>query len=86
MENDVKDDIYLLFAKVVVEKLTLMGYDIDMQAGEDLECDKFMIEGKIYKMGQILGQWKQRRVVITDRIESYKGDKNKMTFEMKNIR
>ena len=43
-----------------------------------------MMKGDVYKKSQILGQWNMRKLVITDRIESYKNDK--CTFEMKNIR
>ena len=30
IENDARDDLYLLLARIVVAKLTLLGYDIDL--------------------------------------------------------
>jgi hypothetical protein len=58
-----------------MEKLLLLDYSIDLKQGEDSEVDKFMMSGDVYKLSQIMHQWKLRRLVLTDRIESFKGDK-----------
>lgn len=68
MENDTKDDLYMFFSKIVVEKLILMDYSIDLKQGEDLEADKFMMVGEVYKRGQIMNVWNRRKLVLTDRI------------------
>jgi hypothetical protein len=67
-----------------LEKLVLLGSVVDLTQGEDPNVDKFVMSGEILKMGQILGQWSKRKLVLTDRIESFKG--LKCTFQMKNIR
>lgn len=84
MENDTKDDLYMFFSKIIVEKLMLMDYSIDLKQGEDLDADKFMMAGEVYKRGQIMNVWSPRKLVLTDRIESFKGEK--CTYEMKNIK
>lgn len=75
VENDTKDDLYLFYSKIIVEKLILMDYSIDLKQGEDLDGDKFMMVGEVYKRGQIMNVWNQRKLVLTDRIESFRGDK-----------
>jgi hypothetical protein len=72
VESDVKDDLYILFAKIMVEKMILMDYEIDLKVGEDLDADKFMMSGDVYKRAQVINRWDLRRLVITDRIESFR--------------
>lgn len=79
-----KDDLYLLFAKIVSEKLLLLDYDIDLKQGEDLDADKFMMSGELFKKAQVKNEWNKRRIVISDRIESFKD--NKMTFSMTHLK
>ena len=43
-----------------------------------------MLKGEVWKKGQVVNQWNLRKMVLTDRIESFKEDK--MTFQMANIR
>lgn len=40
-----KDDLYILFAKIVVEKLILLDFEINLKEGEDIEGDKFLMTG-----------------------------------------
>lgn len=40
--------------------------------------------GPLLKKSQYLGKWAERRMVVTDRIESFRG--GKCTFSMRNIR
>ena len=84
LEDDVKDDLFVFFAKIIVEKLMLADCFVDVQEGEDLDCDKFIMKGAIFKKAQVLQTWNERFMILTDRIESFRGDK--CTFEMKNIK
>jgi len=84
IENDTKDDLYILYAKIIVEKLILLDYDINLKEGEDIEGDKFLMTGEVYKKGQVINQWNLRKMVLTDRIESFREDK--LTFQMTNIK
>ena len=84
IENDTKDDLYILFAKIITEKLILLDYQLDLKEGEDIDGDKFLMTGELYKKGQVINQWNLRKIVITDRIESFRSDK--LTFEMTNIK
>ncbi len=68
IDNDVMDDLYLLFAKIILQKLILMDCAVDLAQEEDPNVDKFMMAGEVFKMGQILGQWKKRKLILTDRI------------------
>ena len=68
MENDLRDDLYVFYAKIIVEKLMLLDYPVDLKEGEDLDADKFMMTGDVYKKGQVINQWNIRKLVITDRI------------------
>lgn len=45
IESDMKDDLYILFAKIVVEKLILLDFEINLKEGEDIEGDKFLMTG-----------------------------------------
>jgi hypothetical protein len=40
--------------------------------------------GEVYKKGQVINQFHLRKLVLTDRIESFREDK--MTFQMSNIK
>lgn len=51
---------------------------------DDANVDRFIMAGEILKRSQFFGNWAQRKLVVTDRIQSFKGDK--CTFEMKNIK
>jgi hypothetical protein len=42
------------------------------------------MEGTLLKKSQFLGKWAERRLVATDRIESFRN--GKCTFAMRNIR
>lgn len=84
IENDSKDDLYLLFSRIVVAKLTLLEYDIDPKQQDSPEVDRFMMAGPLLKKSQFLGRWDERWMVITDRIESFKEEV--CTFEMAGIR
>mgnify|MGYP000229939288 CR=1 FL=1 len=55
-----------------------MDYAVNLKEGEDPDCDKSMLRGEIWKKGQVINQWNIRKMVLTDRIESFKDDK--MTF------
>jgi hypothetical protein len=57
LENDTKDDLFIFMAKIIVEKLLLMDYEIDLNEGEDPECDKFIMKGTLLKKGQVLNEW-----------------------------
>ena len=61
-----------------MEKLFLLGHEVNLQEGEDLDADKFMMTGDVLKKGQVMNQWNQRKLVLTDRIESFRD--NKCTF------
>ena len=68
IDNDIKDDLYLLFSKIIIEKMMIMDHQIDLNQGEDLEADKFMMKGEVYKKGQVKNEWNLRKIVISDRI------------------
>ena len=68
IDNDTKDDLYLLFSKIIVEKLLLFDYEVDLKQGEDLDADKFMMTGEVYKRAQVKNEWNIRKLVISDRI------------------
>jgi hypothetical protein len=82
--NDIKDDLYLLFSKIIVQKLTLLSFDVNLTQKDDETVDRFIMKGELLKKSQFFGKWAMRKIVITDRIESFKCDK--CTFEMKNIK
>lgn len=67
-----------------MQKLLLISFDINLKEKDDEEVDRFMMEGELMKKSQFFGKWAARKIVITDRIESYRSAK--CTFEMKNIR
>lgn len=75
LEQDTKEDLYSFFAKVIVEKLLLFDYPINLKQTEDPNADKFMMTGELLKKGQIINQWNKRKMILTDRIESFKGSK-----------
>lgn len=67
-----------------MQKLNLLGYEIEEKGEEEEEVDRFMMAGEILKKSQFVGRWDLRKVVITDRIESFKNDV--CTFEITNIK
>jgi hypothetical protein len=67
-----------------VEKLKLMDHLIDKDSVDDPQVDKFIMNGELFKKGQHLNSWSKRKIILTDRIESFKGEK--CTFEIKNIK
>lgn len=42
------------------------------------------MRGEIFKRGQVMNQWNLRKLVVTDRIESFRD--SKLTYQMSNIR
>jgi hypothetical protein len=68
IENDSNDDLYLLLSKILVQKLTLLEYEIDMDETVNENVDRFIMEGEIMKKSQFIGRWDLRKMVITDRI------------------
>ena len=42
------------------------------------------MRGEIFKRGQVMNQWNLRKLVVTDRIESFR--ESKLTYQMNNIR
>ena len=67
-----------------MQKLNLLGYEILDKVEEEEEVDRFVMAGDILKKSQFVGRWDLRKVVITDRIESFKNDIS--TFEISNIK
>jgi hypothetical protein len=57
IENDARDDLYLLLARILVAKLTLLGYDIDPHQQDCPSSDRFIISGGLLKKSQFLGRW-----------------------------
>jgi len=53
----------------------LLDCEVDLKSKDDPNADKFMMSGEIYKLSQVMHHWKLRKIILTDRIESYKGDK-----------
>jgi hypothetical protein len=49
--------LYLLFAKIIVAKLTLLEYEIDQTQKDSLDEDRFMMSGDLLKKSQFLGRW-----------------------------
>lgn len=64
--------------------MILMSLDVNLKEKDDENVDRFMMEGELLKKSQFFGKWAARKIVITDRIESFRCAK--CTFEMKNIR
>lgn len=71
-------------ARIVVHKLTLLEYDIDSTQGDSPEEDRFIMTGEILKKSQYLGRWDTRKMIITDRIESFR--EGVCTFQIAGIR
>ena len=65
-------------------KLTLLEYEIDQSHRDNLDEDRFMMTGILLKKSQYLGRWDQRRMVITERIQSFKEEV--CTFEIAGVR
>lgn len=84
IHHDIRDDLYLLFAAILLQKLALNGHFADPLQTDDQKQDRFQMTGTLLKKSQFLGKWAERHLVVTDRIESFRN--GKCTFAMRNIR
>jgi hypothetical protein len=60
--------LYILFSKVIVQKLLILSYLVDLNMMDDANVDRFIMAGEILKRSQFFGNWAQRKLVVTDRI------------------
>lgn len=43
INNDVKDDLYTLFSKIIVQKLILSSFNINLLSNDDENVDRFIL-------------------------------------------
>lgn len=82
--HNTKEEIYDWFANILVRRLRLAAIPVDLTQGEDPEADKILCEGNLPKKSKYLNNWSLRRMVATDRIESFRG--NKCTLEIRGVK